>query len=212
MCVPLTYCLVFVFNLKLCNGTWLCVCDCVKVYVLRRDCGWWDERKKLHTNEHQWNCVCLCVWNNFDKNVGHAPREDRTLDPWFTRPVLYHWAMEATCHTMCNNYFISTLSHTSNTHTPPFIHTSLLTYAHTMIVTNTIDHLLTSVTFFATSAFIKIHRYRNLHSHFCQPCVSRAMRHTCTIAGSNRIKVIKRPFIRSQHVVWCITFIGIIRL
>ena len=24
-----------------------------------------------------------------------ASREDWTLDPWFTRPVLYHWAIEA---------------------------------------------------------------------------------------------------------------------
>ena len=24
-----------------------------------------------------------------------APNEDRTHDPWFTRPVLCHWAMEA---------------------------------------------------------------------------------------------------------------------
>lgn len=27
--------------------------------------------------------------------IEKASREDRTPDPWFTRPVLYHWAIEA---------------------------------------------------------------------------------------------------------------------
>ena len=40
----------------------------------------------------------------FDISISHnykkyyplpASREDWTLDPWFTRPVLYHWAIEA---------------------------------------------------------------------------------------------------------------------
>ena len=54
--------------------------------------------------------VVLCISGNFlkwrapklpHKTVQslalHASREDWTLDPWFTRPVLCHWAIEAIC-------------------------------------------------------------------------------------------------------------------
>ena len=37
----------------------------------------------------------LYVIDLTETETKNASREDRTLDPWFTRPVLYHWAIEA---------------------------------------------------------------------------------------------------------------------
>ena len=43
----------------------------------------WRLRKILWPSQNIWTLTKI------------ASREDRTLDPWFTRPVLYHWAIEA---------------------------------------------------------------------------------------------------------------------
>ena len=41
------------------------------------------------------------------KNWFDASSEVWTHDPWFTRPVLYHWAIEAHTLHMCNFIFVS---------------------------------------------------------------------------------------------------------
>ena len=40
-----------------------------------------------------------------EKKYYTASREDWTLDPWFTRPVLCHWAIEAPCQIFWNMCF-----------------------------------------------------------------------------------------------------------
>ena len=80
-----------------------------------------------------WALIIVDVVGGFDGRVWKptASREDRTPDPWFTRPVLYHWAIEARISLLKQHYRTTSqqqhLSHCTNTLDSRFSHSFITT-------------------------------------------------------------------------------------